>query len=409
MLRLSRNFPILIAVLSLVAALAVAPGRAIAADANFVSWIAAFRQTALQANVHAAVFDAVFAGIDEPDPDVIAAANYQPEFTDKIWEYMDNRISESIVAKGRELRQQNKAWLDQVERRFGVDRDILLAIWSMETSYGDALATGKGIRKVARSLATLGYADSTRAKFARTQLIAALKIVQNGDVTATGLTGSWAGAMGHTQFIPTSYLTWAVDFDGDGKRNIWTSVEDALASSANLLAKNGWRASKTWGYEVELADPGLARLEGGTMTLSQWRAKGIKRVRGAGYPSGGDKAVLMLPAGDDGPAFLMLRNFYVLKRYNNADKYALAVGLLADEIAGAPGLARDWPRGYVLLSEDERMEAQRALLRLGLYDGEIDGKFGPGTKKAAMAFQSSKGIAIDGYPSRTLLDFLRGN
>ena len=157
----SRNFPILIAVLSLVAALAVAPGRAIAADANFVSWIAAFRQTALQANVHAAVFDAVFAGIDEPDPDVIAAANYQPEFTDKIWEYMDNRITESIVAKGRELRQQNKAWLDQVERRFGVDRDILLAIWSMETSYGDALATGKGIRKVARSLATLGYADST--------------------------------------------------------------------------------------------------------------------------------------------------------------------------------------------------------------------------------------------------------
>jgi len=404
-----RRLAMLLAVVAVAASSAFAIVPAAAADSGFVSWIASFRKTAIDAGVRPSIYDSAFAGIDAPDPEVIQAANYQPEFTDKVWEYMDTRITESIVSTGREQRRQLQRWLDLIEKRFGVDRDTVLAIWSMESSYGEALKTGKGIRKVARSLATLGYADARRAKFARTQLIAALKIAQTGDVSPAGLTGSWAGAMGHTQFIPTSYLAWAVDIDGDGKRDIWNSVPDALASAANLLAKNGWRTGRTWGYEVAFSNPGLARLEGQTMTLSQWSAKGVKRVAGRAFARGDDKAVLMLPAGTNGPAFLLLRNFYVLKRYNNADKYALAVGLLADQIAGHGGLVRDWPRGYVLLNEEERREAQRALLRLGLYDGEIDGKFGPGTKKAVMAFQSNKGIEINGYPSKTLLENLRRN
>jgi membrane-bound lytic murein transglycosylase B len=398
-----RTFTILAAAV----ALAVAAATQAFADAGFLSWIGRFRGEALKAGIAARTFDAVFAGIDAPDPEVIEAANFQPEFTAKVWEYMDSRITESVVRTGMELKARHAAWLAAIEKRYGVDRHILLAIWSMESSYGEALATGKGIRRVARSLATLAYANPPRAKFARTQLLAALRIVESGDVSAAGLTGSWAGAMGHTQFIPTSYLAFAVDFDGDGRRDIWTSPQDAIASAANLLRKNGWVSGHAWGYEVSLPAGTGGALADVSDTISGWEKRGVRRVRGASFPRPGDKATLKLPAGPGGPAFLVARNFSVLKRYNNAEKYALAVGLLADRLAGGPALARDWPRGYVLLSEEERMEAQRLLARQGFYDGEIDGKFGPGTRKAAIAFQTSAGLTADGYPSKTLLDSLK--
>lgn len=393
----------------IMAGLALEP-RSAAADAGFVKWIRDFRAQAAKAGISTRTYNAVFAGITEPDPEVIEAARYQPEFTSEVWDYIDSRITESIIRRGRELAVQYKTWLDRIEAKFDVDRHVLLAIWSMETSYGEALEKKTGIRNVARSLATLGYADSRRAKFARSQLIAALKIVQAGDVSAKGLTGSWAGAMGHTQFIPTSYLAWAVDIDGDGHRNVWGSPPDALASAANLLRKNGWRSGETWGYEVTLPPGFNTKLEDRDgITLAKWARMGVKRTNGRAFPRPGDKAVLKLPAGRKGPAFVMVRNFYVLKRYNNADKYALTVGLLADELAGYGGLVNDWPRGYTPLDEAGRMEMQRQLLRLGFYDGEVDGKFGPASKKAVLDYQKARGLTPDGFPSKELLaKLLRG-
>lgn len=393
----------------IMAGLALEP-RSAAADAGFVKWIRDFRAQAAKAGISTRTYNAVFAGITEPDPEVIEAARYQPEFTSEVWDYIDSRITESIIRRGRELSVQYKTWLDRIEAKFDVDRHVLLAIWSMETSYGEALEKKTGIRNVARSLATLGYADSRRAKFARSQLIAALKIVQAGDVSAKGLTGSWAGAMGHTQFIPTSYLAWAVDIDGDGHRNVWGSPPDALASAANLLRKNGWRSGETWGYEVTLPPGFNTKLEDRDgITLAKWARMGVKRTNGRAFPRPGDKAVLKLPAGRKGPAFVMVRNFYVLKRYNNADKYALTVGLLADELAGYGGLVNDWPRGYTPLDEAGRMEMQRQLLRLGFYDGEVDGKFGPASKKAVLDYQKARGLTPDGFPSKELLaKLLRG-
>ena len=251
--------------LSLALLLAASPARA---DAGFERWVAGFRATAAQSGVSGATYDRAFRGVTEPDPEVLEKARYQPEFTAPVWDYFDNRVHEQSVAVGREMARKWKPWLDRIEARFGVDRHILLAIWSMESNYGEILKNDKVMRNVVRSLATLAYADKRRAKFARTQLIAALKILQTGDIDESHLTGSWAGAMGHTQFIPTTYQAYAVDMDGDGQRDIWNSIPDALATAANLLKKNGWQTGKTWGYEVGAA--GGARFPSGSMTLSKW-------------------------------------------------------------------------------------------------------------------------------------------
>jgi membrane-bound lytic murein transglycosylase B len=261
------------------------------------------------------------------------------------------------------------------------------------------------MRSVVRSLATLAYADQRRAKFARTQLLAALKILQSGDIDESHLMGSWAGAMGHTQFIPTSYQAYAVDFDGNGRRDIWNSVPDALATAANLLHKNGWQPGKTWGYEVSL--PPGRKFPAGSETLSRWQSMGLTRANGKAFPRSGDKAELKALDGRNGPAFLMTRNFFVLKRYNNADKYALAVGLLADEIAGYGGLVADWNRPFTKLNFAERQELQERLSVHGYYDGKFDGKIGSGSISAIKAFQSQAGLTPDGHPSMEVLSRLR--
>jgi membrane-bound lytic murein transglycosylase B len=211
--------------------------------------------------------------------------------------------------------------------------------------------------------------------------------------------------MGHTQFIPTSYQTYAVDMDGNGRRDIWNSVPDALATAANLLAKNGWQAGRTWGYEVVL--PKGQKMPGGALTLAKWQSLGVARANGKTFKSLGDKAVLKLPGGSDGPAFLVLRNFSVIKRYNNADKYAFAVGLLADQIAGYGGLVQDWNRPFTKLTFAERQELQQRLSQHGFYDGKLDGKIGDGSKAAIMAFQAKAGLTQDGYPSKEVLKWLR--
>ncbi len=381
------------------------PASPASADAGFQRWVASFKQTAAQSGVSGATYDRAFRGVTAIDPEVLEKARHQPEFTAPVWDYFDNRVHENSVAVGREMARKWKPWLDRIEAKFGVDRHILLAIWSMESNYGEILKNDKVMRSVVRSLATLAYADKRRAKFARTQLIAALKILQSGDIDVSHLTGSWAGAMGHTQFIPTSYQAYAVDADGNGRRDIWTSVPDALATAANLLRKNGWQTSKTWGYEVTL--PAGRKFPAGSMSLAKWQSIGVARARNKPFSNGSDKAELKAPDGRSGPAFLMTRNFFVLKRYNNSDKYALAVGLLADEIAGYGGLVQDWNRPFTKLSFQEKQELQQRLSAHGYYDGKLDGKIGEGSRSAIKALQAKLGLNPDGHPSMELLSTLR--
>jgi len=232
-----------------------------------------------------------------------------------------------------------------------------------------------------------------------------LKILQTGDIDESHLSGSWAGAMGHTQFIPTSYQHYAVDMDGNGKRDIWNSVPDALATAANLLHKNGWQPGRTWGYEVTL--PAGRKFPAGHMSLAKWEALGVTRANGKPFRNESDSAVLKVPDGRGGPAFLMIKNFSVIKRYNNADKYAIAVGLLADEIAGYGGLVQDWQRPFTKLTFEERQELQQRLSEHGYYDGKFDGKIGKGSKDAILAYQAKAGLTQDGHPSMEVLKWLR--
>ncbi|MBZ9791505.1 lytic murein transglycosylase [Rhizobium sp. 3T7] len=376
------------------------------ADQQFQKWIADFYQTAAQNGISKATYRKAFAGVSDPDPTVLEKAAYQPEFTTKIWDYVDSRVNPYTVQIGRQMAAKHAATLNAIERRFGVDKSILLAIWSMESNYGAVLDKDDRLHYVPRALATLAYADERRAKFAKKQLIAALKILQNGDISPNGMTGSWAGAMGHTQFIPTSYLLYAIDADGNGHRDIWNSVPDALATSANLLMKNGWDRGKTWGYEVVV--PASARKQvGKTHTLAQWASLGLTRPNGKGFRDGGGNAVLKMPAGPNGPGFLMTSNFFTIKRYNASDSYAIGVGLLADELAGYGGMKQRWPRPDGTLDMKEKFELQTRLKTLGYYDGEVDGNFGSGSKAAIAAVQARMGMQQDGVPSLPLLNALR--
>jgi membrane-bound lytic murein transglycosylase B len=398
----ARRLTALVTAASLTFALLMPAGPAFA-DAGFRQWVAGFRATAVGGGVSGAVYDQALSGI-EPDPVVLEKARTQPEFTAPAWDYFDNRVHDQSVADGQAMAKKWKPWLDRIEARFGVDRNILLAIWSMESNYGEILKRDDIMRNVVRSLATLAYGDPKRSKYARTQLVAALRILQTGDIDESHLMGSWAGAMGQTQFIPTSYQRYAVDMDGNGKRDIWNSIPDALATAANLLKKNGWQAGKTWGYEVTIP---AGKLPGGAKTIAQWQTLGVVRASGKPFKNLTDRATLKVPDGRGGPAFLMIRNFSVIKAYNNADKYALAVGLLADEIAGGNGLVQDWQRPFTKLTFEERQELQKRLSEHGYYDGKFDGKIGDGSKAAIMAYQAKAGLTQDGYPSMEVLKWLR--
>lgn len=381
---------------------------AAAADAQFVAWIKGFWPAARQAGISSATYNAAFAGITEPDTEVLRLNVKQPEFTKSVGEYLASAVSDQRVENGRAMMAKWKPWLDRIYARFGVEPQIVVAIWGVETSYGAVLENPKIVRSVIRSLATLGYAGGARAKFGQEQLLAALKILENHDVAPRGLTGSWAGAMGHTQFIPTSFLQYGVDMDGDGHPNIWTSVPDALATTANLLARNGWQRGATWGYEAELPRGfNLALADEKTWRpVSEWAKLGVRRTGGRAFPRGGDKAKLILPAGARGPAFLILPNFEVIKRYNNSTSYALAVGYLADRIAGVPPFRTPWPTDAHPLSRTQIVELQQALAARGYPVGQVDGKIGPGTRDAVRAFQMAAGLPPDGYPTQELLVLL---
>ncbi|MCZ2203945.1 lytic murein transglycosylase [Bartonella sp. A05] len=375
------------------------------ADDGFKRWINEFKKIALANDISSSTFDIAFKTINEIDPEVLERAAYQPEFVDPAWHYFDNRVHDIAIMEGQRQHKNWEEWLHKIEKRFGVNRNILLAIWSMESNYGKILTNKSMMRDIIRSLATLAYADPKRQKYAHTQLIAAMKILQNGKIHRSQLIGSWAGALGHTQFIPSSYLAYAVDIDGDGFRDIWTSIPDALATAANLLHMNGWKSNLPWGFEVKL--PQGKKLPKEWLSFKQWTELGVQHARGKPFPFSSEQAILKFPDGPNGPIFLVTKNFFVLKRYNNADRYAFAVALLSDRLSGHPELVQNWNRPFKPITFQERIELQSRLTALGHYKGEIDGKIGSASQKAIRAFQLRHGLEANGYPTPEVLSLLR--
>ncbi|AHL77004.1 murein transglycosylase [Stutzerimonas stutzeri] len=367
---------------------------------SFTQWRDTFRSEALQAGISAQVFDRAFAGVT-PDPSVIIADRSQPEFTRPVWQYLNGALSRQRVDGGKQLLNQHEATLDDIEKHYGVDRNTLVAIWGLESSFGKIV----GDKGVIRSLATLAH-EGRRPGFAKSQLLAALEILDHGDVTADQLRGSWAGAMGQTQFIPTTYNTHAVDFDGDGRRDIWNSSADALASAAHYLQASGWKAGQPWGFEVRLPDGFDYALADSNIRkpLDEWRRLGLSEL-----PAGMDEtsATLLLPAGYRGPAFLVLDNFRAILRYNNSSSYALAIGLLSERFAGAGKVRASWPQDEQPLSRSERLELQERLSNQGFDPGTADGIIGANTRNAIRSFQQQLGWPADGHPTQELLGRLR--
>jgi membrane-bound lytic murein transglycosylase B len=358
---------------------------------------------AKSAGVTRVTFDRAFQGFTN-DPEVVEAANFQPEYVKPIGEYMDRVVSDKRIEAGKQKLVDYQALLGSLETRYGVDRHIIVAIWGVESNYG----TQPGDKNVIRSLGTL-YCTGTKAKFAKPQIVTALKILQHGDIALEAMNGSWAGAMGHTQFIPTTYTAFAVDQDGDGKRDIWGNIPDALASTASYLKVSGWRAGETWGYEVALPkgfDPKKVS-ESTVKPVGEWQKLGIVRVSGEAFPRASDKASLFAPAGANGPSFLVLANFRAILHYNTAKSYALAVGHLADRLRGGSPLVHPWPTDENHLALDQRIELQQLLLARGLLTGDPDGVIGPATLEAVKAYQRTKGLPVDGFPSLTILKLLR--
>ncbi len=373
-------------------------------NAKFSAFLADVRAEALASGVSAATFKRATVGL-AIDPSIESLLTAQPEHSLAPWDYAGRLVSETRIAEGREKLAEHARLLAEIEAGTGIDGAIVTAIWGVESSYGRL----PGTRSVVRSLATLSVADRRRPAFWRSELLAALTILQRGDIDADRMTGSWAGAMGHTQFMPSSYLAHAVDHDGDGRRDIWSSVPDALASTARYLVAAGWRAGEPWGLEVLLPagfDYGLATPDARKAT-ADWQALGVTPPWGAQWPEALPATWLMLPAGRHGPAFLIAPNFEAILKYNNSTAYAMAVGHLADRLRGGPGLAALWPTDDPPLAVSERRELQKLLTGFGFSVGAIDGIIGEGTRRAVRAWQSQQGEPADGWTGARLLDRLR--
>ena len=368
---------------------------------GFRQWIDGFRPRALAAGITPQTFDRAFRDATFLE-NVIANDRRQAEFVRPIWDYLDSAVSEDRVATGRAMLREHRAILDQIEARHGVEREVVVAIWGLESSFGRI----RGSTPIISAMATLAY-EGRRQEFFETQLLGALRILQSGDTTPDRMVGSWAGAMGHTQFIPTSYLAYAVDFTGDGRRDIWSdNPADALASAANYLARHGWTRGQPWGVEVTVPSGFDARAAGQSRSVAQWRSAGLQLAGGGAIPDHG-QATLMFPAGVRGPALLVFSNFGVIKRYNNADAYAIAIGHLADRLRGQGGFRASWPRGDRPLATADREELQQLLNARGYDTGGVTGRIGPMTLAAVKSWQTSQGLAPDGYVSMDLLERLR--
>lgn len=372
-----------------------------AQTASFNSCIQGLRQSAVSQGINATVFDRAMAGV-EPDPDVLKAFSFQPEFRTTIWDYLAGLVDQERVDDGRaKLKEWSKVLAD-AEQKYGVDRHVIVAVWGVESNYGRI----QGKRELVRSLTTLICADKRQAFF-KGELLATLRILQSGDIPAEALVGSWAGAFGQTQFMPTTYQRLAVDFDGDGRRDIVGSVPDALGSTANFLKRAGWVSGQPWGVEIKLpanySGPSGRRTK---QSLAQWKSLGIQPV-GIGNLPETTQAALLLPAGPQGPAFLVFRNFDAIYSYNAAESYALAIAHLSDRLRGGGVFKTAWPTDDPGTSRAERREIQQALANRGYDIGEIDGLIGAKSREAISEFQKSKGMTVNGRAGQQVLKALR--
>jgi membrane-bound lytic murein transglycosylase B len=340
-----------------------------------------------------------------PDLRIMDLMDSQPEFTKALWDYLDILVNETRMAKGREVLAQYKTIFDAAERAYGVDRYIIASIWGIESNYSTMI----GDRSVLRSTATLACVGRRQGYF-KDEFLVALEILHRGDLRPEQLRGSWAGAFGPTQFMPTAFKRFAVDGDGDGRRDVVDNPTDLIFSTANNLKKDGWQSGQSWGYEVVLPQ-GLNYMladKAKSMTLAQWEALGLKRPNGQPFPRPAEKAYLLAPAGAGGPGFLMQQNFRVIMKYNPAEAYALAIGHFADRLRGGPPFVQPWPRQERVLSRAERLELQQLLVQRGFYKGTPDGQFGSMTREALRAYQASIGAPADGFASSDVLERLRG-
>ena len=338
----------------------------------------------------------------EPDPTVLEALDNQPEFKTPIWDYLAFLVDEARIADGLAKLAEHGALLARAEAQFGVDRHTLVAIWGVESDYGKAMGT----RSLLRSLATLSCAGRRQAYF-RGEFMATLKILQAGDAQPEALVGSWAGAFGHTQFMPSTFLRLAVDFDGDGRRDILNSIPDVIGSTANFLKRAGWASGEAWGYEVRLPHA-YAGVSGrrNRQPLAAWASAGIRRADGTPLAGPGDAALLM-PAGNTGPAFLVFRNFNAIYSYNAAESYGLAIAHLSDRLRGGRSFATPWPTADRGLSRAERREVQQRLVDRGYDIGAVDGGIGPLTRAAIRKFEATAGLPETGRAGGRVLDALR--
>ncbi|MCZ2499130.1 lytic murein transglycosylase [Xylophilus sp. Kf1] len=378
------------------------PAPPAAGSAAFNGWVARFRRTAAAAGIDGKTLALAFDDVREL-PRVVELDRRQPEFTRSVWDYLDSAVSPQRVTRGRQKLQEVQPVADAAAARYGVPAPVVAAIWGMESNYG----SNYGDIPTIDALATLGF-EGRREDWAKGQLMAALKILQNGDIDRPHMIGSWAGAMGQTQFLPSAFLAYAVDADGDGRRDIWGSMADVTASTANYLARSGWLRDQPWGYEVRLP-PGFdpARADSSVrQSGAQWEAEGVRAVDGVA-PGPLTDAMVLLPAGARGPAFLVGPNFRAILRYNNSTSYALGVGLLSQRLAGGPGVVAEWPRDLAALSRSQVTQLQQALNQRGFASGTADGWMGPATREGIRAWQRSEGLPADGYPTLEMLKRLQ--
>ncbi len=401
---LYRKLAVLACTMFFVTALSQATqAKIIAPPPPFAAWLAELQQEALSSGIKANIVRDALKDI-KPIKRVLELDRRQPEFSLTFWRYLSNTINDKRIKRGRQLLVEHGPLLKKVAQKYGVQPRFLVAFWGLETNFGQYF----GKIPVVGSLVTLAH-DRRRAKFFRAQLLAALGLMSDGDVSID-VGGSWAGAMGNFQFIPTTYRDFAVDGDGDGKRDLWGNMNDAFSSASNYLSKSGWNGNRTWGREVRLPkgfDLNLIGLEKSRKPLKQWQALGVRRADGRDLPAVAIEGALLLPAGHTGPAFMVYANFDAIMTWNRSVFYAIAIGHLADRLNGQGGLLTPPPAKEIPLSRENVIEIQNTLIQRGFETGGVDGMIGPMTRASIRAWQASVGLPADGHPSMDLLISLR--